>query len=141
MKERLRLITQHGLNFRMRVAQRIHRQSAEEVEIPLSGIVDQMAALAANRKDGEAFVSGNQNAFFELRYFVEFHHFFTIRVPMDSFAASALSNPAGVAGDRMSISLTPRPSVRAQERSFGIMPSRTTPRPISPRISPSFTSG
>ena len=135
MKEGLRRITQNRENLRMGMAESIHRQSTEEVEVFLPFIVEEKAARSSHHHHREALVGGNQKVFLFLRHLFQVHGFRTIRVPSFSFPTIERHRTSGFCAPRIRISDTFLFSVRAQERSFGTMPSVTTFCRTSPPIS------
>src|SRR5581483_3336923 len=146
MQQGFGFVAQNGKDLRVRIAQSVHRQAPQEVQVFLALVIPEVAALSTHRQDRQALVSRDQHALFEFSDLAKIHFqthdsfspFFNTcdcfyfplktRVPTCWFASNTRRSTWGSAAETISISPTSWRSVRAQERSFGIIPSRTTPR-------------
>ena len=75
MNERPALLCDRFFDRRMAVSKRIYADAAEQVEIFIALLVDDVHTLAANEKDGVPLISGKQQFGFCCANLIEFRHF------------------------------------------------------------------
>ena len=84
VEQRLRLVAQDGENLRMAVAERVHRQPTQKIQVFPAALVVEIASLSPDRQDGQAVIGRNQHALLEFCDFFEFHLF---QITVDSSIA------------------------------------------------------
>ena len=77
MDERAALAGDGVFNRGMRVPERIDTDAAEQIEISVALLIDEMNAFAAHKENRIALIGGEQQPFFRGANLIELRHFFS----------------------------------------------------------------